>query len=280
MKQVEWTRHEIEHREEEDRDHDLPNNVAYALGLKGVNKFHQAADKDHVLTALDQALGHEIKKTRPALVLQNDVSNRYGLTTIVAAITSKISTPPYPNEVVIQPYGAGLEVASTIRLDQIRTVDRQRLIKRLGKVDAEVEPDLPQRWIRGEGTVERLFPEFEQEEKNYYKRTSIFPIMHPVVIKKEILERDPWVATSLYEALLASRKAYNEFMEQPHRLSFAWGRSYLEEERRFFGKDPFYQGLKENHNDVENLIKFADQQGMLGRKLSVEELFTADTRST
>jgi mRNA interferase MazF len=90
------------------------------------------------LTALDPALGHEIKKTRPALVLQNDVSNRYGLTTIVAAITSKISTPPYPNEVVIQPDGAGLEVASTIRLDQIRTVDRQRLIKRLGKVDAEV----------------------------------------------------------------------------------------------------------------------------------------------
>ena len=103
--------------------------------------------------------------------------------------------------------------------------------------------------------------------------------MHPVVIKKEILDRDPWVATSLYEALIASRKAYNEFMEQPHRLSFAWGRSYLEEERKFFGKDPFYQGLKENYNDVENLIKFADQQGMLGRKLSVEELFTENTQN-
>jgi mRNA interferase MazF len=56
----------------------------------------------------------------------------------VAAITSKISTPPYPNEVVIQPYGAGLEVASTVRLDQVRTVVRRRLIKRLGKVNAEV----------------------------------------------------------------------------------------------------------------------------------------------
>jgi hypothetical protein len=88
------------------------------------------------------------------------------------------------------------------------------------------------------------------------------------------------VATSLYEALIASRKAYNDFMEQPHRLSFAWGRSYLEEERNFFGKDPFYQGLKENHNDVANLIKFAGQQGMLGRNLTVEELFTENTRST
>jgi mRNA interferase MazF len=89
------------------------------------------------LAALDPALGHEIKKTRPAVVLQNDVSNRYGLTTIVAAITSKVSTPPYPNEVVIEPDGTGLEITSTIRLDQVRTVDRQRLIKRLGRVDAE-----------------------------------------------------------------------------------------------------------------------------------------------
>ena len=88
------------------------------------------------LTALDPALGHEIKKTRPALVIQNDVTNRYGLTTIVAAITSKISTPPYPHEVIVSPGGSGLKVTSTIRLDQIRTVDRQRLIKRLGRVDA------------------------------------------------------------------------------------------------------------------------------------------------
>lgn len=88
------------------------------------------------LTALDPALGHEIRKTRPALVIQNDVTNRYGMTTVVAAITSKVSTPPYPNEVVIQPGATGLDVVSTVRLDQIRTVDRQRLVKRLGKVDA------------------------------------------------------------------------------------------------------------------------------------------------
>jgi mRNA interferase MazF len=89
------------------------------------------------LTALDPAVGYEIKKTRPTLVIQNDVSNRYGQTTIVAAITSKVSTPPYPNEVVVHPKGTGLEVVSTIRLDQIRTVDRQRLIRRLGTVDAD-----------------------------------------------------------------------------------------------------------------------------------------------
>jgi len=57
------------------------------------------------------------------------------MTTIVAAITSKVSVPPYPNEVVIQPTTTGLEVVSTVRLDQIRTLDRKRLMKKLGKVD-------------------------------------------------------------------------------------------------------------------------------------------------
>jgi mRNA interferase MazF len=87
------------------------------------------------LTALDSAVGHEIKKTRPALVIQNDVTNQFGMTTIVAAITSRVSDPPYPNEVTIPPAITGFEVLSTVRLDQIRTVDRQRLIKRVGKAD-------------------------------------------------------------------------------------------------------------------------------------------------
>ena len=89
------------------------------------------------LTALDPALGHEIKKTRPALVIQNDVTNRYGMTTIVAAITSRVSVPPYPNEVVIETEATGLRVTSTVRLDQIRTVNRKRLIRKLGKVDSD-----------------------------------------------------------------------------------------------------------------------------------------------
>jgi 4,5-dihydroxyphthalate decarboxylase len=182
--------------------------------------------------------------------------------------------------VIVNKETVGMKLPSNIKVEFVEGKRKLEDLLVEGKVDAEVEPDLPQRWIRGEGTVERLFPQFENEERDYYKRTGVFPIMHPVVIKKEILDQHPWVATSLYEALIKSRKAYNDFMEQPHRLSFAWGRSYLEEERKFFGKDPFYQGLKENYNDVQNLIKFADQQGMLGRNLTVEELFTENTRTT
>jgi 4,5-dihydroxyphthalate decarboxylase len=148
------------------------------------------------------------------------------------------------------------------------------------EIDGEVEPDLPQEWLTGSETVQRLFPDFEEAEREYYKKTRIFPIMHPIVIKKEILDRDPWVATSLFEVFRETSKQYRAFMQQPHRLSFAWGRSYLEQERAFFGRDPFPQGLRENRHDVQTMIQFAQEQGMLARPLTVEELFTENTRET
>jgi mRNA interferase MazF len=88
------------------------------------------------LVSFDPTVGHEIRKTRPALIIQNDIGNRYSPLTIVAAITPKISPLPYPVEAVIEPSRTnGLDARSAIRLDQIRTVDRQRLINRLGVID-------------------------------------------------------------------------------------------------------------------------------------------------
>ena len=89
------------------------------------------------LVEFEPARGHEIQKTRPALVIQNDIGNRHGSVTIVAAITSKLSPVPFPVDVVVSPArGNGRTVVSAIRLGQIRSVDRQRLEKRLGAIDA------------------------------------------------------------------------------------------------------------------------------------------------
>jgi mRNA interferase MazF len=90
------------------------------------------------LTSLDPTVGREIQKTRPALVVQNNTSNRLTQTTIVVPITSTVRFPLNPVHALL-PAGAatGLSVASVALLNQIRTVDRQRLIKRLGAVDAQ-----------------------------------------------------------------------------------------------------------------------------------------------
>jgi mRNA interferase MazF len=80
----------------------------------------------------DPTLGAEIKKSRPALVIQNDIGNQYSPITIVAAITSKFGEPPYPTEVVMEPAESGLPLRSAVVMNQLRSVDRQRLGKRLG----------------------------------------------------------------------------------------------------------------------------------------------------
>ncbi|HEY6343980.1 MAG TPA: type II toxin-antitoxin system PemK/MazF family toxin [Bryobacteraceae bacterium] len=89
------------------------------------------------LVEFDPALGREIQKTRPALVIQNDIGNRHSQVTIVAAITSKLSPVPFPIDVAVAPSQAsGLTLPSAVLLGQIRSVDRVRLVKRLGALDA------------------------------------------------------------------------------------------------------------------------------------------------
>jgi 4,5-dihydroxyphthalate decarboxylase len=180
--------------------------------------------------------------------------------------------------VTMRPEAVATELPPDVRIERAEHRERLEELLLAGEIDALVEPDLPDAWLRGKGTVERLFPGFEQEERRYYERTRIFPIMHPIVVKKEIIDRDPWVATSLYEAFVQSKALHDEFMQQPHRLSFAW--PDREGERKFFGKDPFYQGLAENRHDVETMIQFAQEQGVLARELTADELFTANTRAT
>jgi mRNA interferase MazF len=86
------------------------------------------------LVNFDPTVGSEIQKTRPALILQNDSSNRYSPVTIVAAITSKADDELYPTEVLVKTPEGGLTKDSVILLNQIRSIDRRRLVKRLGTV--------------------------------------------------------------------------------------------------------------------------------------------------
>jgi mRNA interferase MazF len=88
------------------------------------------------LVDFDPTVGAEIQKTRPALIIQNDIANRYSPITIVAAISSKFAIPPYPTEVILEPKETGLAQRSVVLLNQVRSIDRVRLIKRIGQASA------------------------------------------------------------------------------------------------------------------------------------------------
>jgi len=90
------------------------------------------------LVNFDPTVGSEIQKTRPAIILQNDISNQHSPITIVAALTSQFDTELYPTEVLINPPEGGLTYPSVVLLNQIRSIDRKRLVKRLGIISEEL----------------------------------------------------------------------------------------------------------------------------------------------
>lgn len=89
------------------------------------------------VVSFDPTVGSEIKKTRPAVIIQNDIANQYSPVTIVAAITSVTGRSPHPTDVFVSKKEGGLEADSLVLLNQIRTIDRQRLLKRLGMLSPE-----------------------------------------------------------------------------------------------------------------------------------------------
>lgn len=89
------------------------------------------------LVDFEPTRGAEIQKARPALIVQNDAANRTSPITMVAAITSRFELPLYPTEVLVKPPEGGLTADSVVLLNQVRSIDRQRLLRRLGRLGAE-----------------------------------------------------------------------------------------------------------------------------------------------
>jgi 4,5-dihydroxyphthalate decarboxylase len=143
-----------------------------------------------------------------------------------------------------------------------------------GEVDALIHPEVIQPILNKDKRVSRLFPNYRELEIEYFKRTAIFPIMHTTAIKQEIVDKYPWVPINLYQAFEASKKAAYKRMENPRIVPLAWFRSFLEEQEEILGPDPWVYGLGEvNRNALGTLMQYSQEQGLIGRKIGLDELF-------
>ena len=149
-----------------------------------------------------------------------------------------------------------------------------------GEVAAYLAPRPPIPFLDGAPQVGRLFPDPRAEEVAYFGRNGFYPIMHVVAIKQEIVERDPWVATSLFTAFQEAKQVWAAYMDDPNWSRLAWGRHWLEEERRAFGRDPWPYGVAANRANLERFIGYEVEQGLIPRPHAVEELFFETTLGT
>jgi 4,5-dihydroxyphthalate decarboxylase len=173
----------------------------------------------------------------------------------------------------------GHRLPSDIRLSQAAAgVELGDLLER-GEIDFLITANNPLSFRRGVPTVRRLFPNYAEVEKDYYRRTKIYPIMHTVVIRRDVYERDPWVALNLYKAFSAAKRhAFNLMLEAGSpKASFAWLQPMIEEERAIIGPDWYPYGIEQNRPSLEALLQYAHEQGLTQRLVSIEELFAPST---
>jgi 4,5-dihydroxyphthalate decarboxylase len=144
----------------------------------------------------------------------------------------------------------------------------------IGEIAATIGTSLPDAMHRNPD-IRRLFADPHEQEKDYYRRTRIFPIMHLVAVRREIYERHPFVATSLYRAFCQAKDVALEKMRYPGTLRYMlpWMRSEIEEIDEVFGGDPWPYGVEPNRPTLEALVQYLAEQGLIAGPVPVEKLF-------
>ena len=146
-----------------------------------------------------------------------------------------------------------------------------------GEIDALMVPHPPKEALRGGGSIRRLFADPKAEETKYFRKNGYYPIMHVVAFKDDVLAKDPWLAKSVAEAFDKAKEACMEYYDDPNWSRFVWGRHLFEEERAAFGDDPWPHGIRKNRANLERFIGYSLDQGLMEKKLAVDQLFAAGT---
>ncbi|MBO9513153.1 MAG: ABC transporter substrate-binding protein [Variovorax sp.] len=173
----------------------------------------------------------------------------------------------------------GLQLPPGIRL---RNVGPQKTIAQMladGEVDALLAARPPSTLHSRPDDVRRLFPDYAEVERDYYRRTRIFPIMHTVVMRRAVYEANRWIAQSLLKAFVeAQRKTYRDLSEShAFKAMLPWLPSHVEEVRCAMGDDWWPYGFSANRHVLDTFLRYHHEQGLSPTRLQPEQLFAPES---
>ena len=171
-----------------------------------------------------------------------------------------------------------LDLPADIRVERIGAGKTLSAMLAAGEIDALYTARAPSSARDGD-RVKRLFGDYETVERDYFRRTRIFPIMHTVVLRREVYERHPWVAQSLYKAFTAAqRETYRDLLETAAlKVMLPWLTAHVEQTRRDMGEDFWPYGLGRNHATLATFLRYSHEQGLAKEILDPERLFAPET---
>jgi len=147
-----------------------------------------------------------------------------------------------------------------------------------GEIDAVISARAPE---AENGRVVRLFADYRAEEARFFKKTGIFPIMHLIAIRRTVLEQHPWIAMNLFKMFEeAKRRCFNRLRDFTcARIPLPWAAAIAEEIAAGFGPDPYPYGIEESRPTIEAFCRYAHDQGVSHRRMTVEDLFPREVRT-
>jgi 4,5-dihydroxyphthalate decarboxylase len=172
-----------------------------------------------------------------------------------------------------------LSLPAKIRL---RSIGPEQTLSQMiaeGEVDAIYAPRSPSTLRTRPDRVRRLFPNYPEQERAYFEKTRIFPIMHTVVLRRELFEKHRWVARSLYKAFVEAQRIVYERLAIPASLKtmLPWQIAQVEETVRLMGEDWWPYGFEPNRHVLDTFLRYHHEQGLSPRRLKPEELFVPET---
>lgn len=148
-----------------------------------------------------------------------------------------------------------------------------------GELDAVYSPRAPQAYLDGDPAIRRLFADPEREERAYFARTGIFPIMHVVVLRRDRYERDRWLARALVKAFEQAKLRAEALLDETAALPvmLPWLPVQVEQARELMGHDFWPYGLERNDAALRTFLRYSREQGLARREFEPAELFAPET---
>jgi 4,5-dihydroxyphthalate decarboxylase len=175
----------------------------------------------------------------------------------------------------VEPPLIPLNLPPEIKLNFLKQGETLEQMFDAGELDALLSLYLPSSFLDGAPHISRLFPNHKEVELEYYRRTGIFPIMHTVVVRKDVHEQHPWVAKSIYKAFCEAKEIAVESLYDTDalRVVLPFLIDHVEESRRIFGKDYWAYGVEPNRATWEAIGRFVHEQGLAPRIVTPADLF-------
>ena len=147
-----------------------------------------------------------------------------------------------------------------------------------GELDALFAPKVPRSFLQGDPRIERLFPDFADVERAYFKKTGFFPIMHTIGIRTTLLEQNPWLAEAVFDGFVKARdmalkRLQDVWLGSANRLSLPWLHETMEMTRDVMGEDYWPYGLEANRAQIDWMCQQSVDQYLAKKRLQPEDLF-------